>query len=245
MFVTETISPSRSSGASPGAAPRPCSAPSYARFVQADPFGYDDGMNIYAYAKGDPVNLVDPTGTAIVCRYETWAQPVLVDGKRTGKWVNHRTEVSGCRDTSLTSARDALAAGGRKAPKPKPKPREKKLPKCMQNFLKGRIASNPSRITLHQSSPFNVTGNSVTFGNDIYLAGNAFGRTDKTITIHKFHEIHHTSQYAQGYSALNQAFAYIAFGGHNASPFEQAADTFARTTYEDYKAAGLDKTCPF
>lgn len=122
---------------------------------------------------------------------------------------------------------------------------DKKLPLCLQNFLKGRISSNPGNITLHRGSPFELTGNSVTFGNDVYLAGDSFDRTDRAAIIHKFHEIQHTSQYAQGYSALNQAFAYLVFGSRDASPFEQAADSFANETYNDYKAAGLDKTCQF
>lgn len=72
-----------------------------------------------------------------------------------------------------------------------------------------------------------------------------FDRTDPNAEIHKFHEIEHTSQYARGYDTYNQAFAYIAFGGHDASPFEQAADKFGQDAYDAYKAAGLDKTCPF
>jgi RHS repeat-associated protein len=37
-------------------------APSLGRFMQADPVGYADGMNWYAYVGGDPVNFVDPLG---------------------------------------------------------------------------------------------------------------------------------------------------------------------------------------
>jgi RHS repeat-associated protein len=40
------------------------------RFLQPDPIGYGDGMNIYGYVGGDPVNLTDPSGLCAVGEHE-------------------------------------------------------------------------------------------------------------------------------------------------------------------------------
>lgn len=59
------------------------------RFLQQDPIGFEGGSNIYAYADGNPLRYVDPSGTASIGEWGLWAlnkavKTIVVTGSTVG-----------------------------------------------------------------------------------------------------------------------------------------------------------------
>lgn len=88
-------------------------SPTLGRFLQADPIGYDDGLNLYNYVTSDPVNFRDPTGLS--CERYPGGYIAFKDINGNGKYdrdVDELSRIGVCADNSATRIGGAGRSGG-------------------------------------------------------------------------------------------------------------------------------------
>ncbi|WP_165961170.1 RHS repeat-associated core domain-containing protein [Qipengyuania sediminis] len=96
-------------------------SPTLGRFMQTDPIGYADGMNMYDYVGGDPINGVDPSGRCTIVTWTKWLfYPSTGEKKKVSTWV----EKSGvCEFEDKVTTIVVTAVRGKKDKPKRPPPR--------------------------------------------------------------------------------------------------------------------------
>jgi RHS repeat-associated protein len=208
-------------------------------FMQMDPVGYASGPNLYCYVHDDPVNFSDPFGLADV-------DEVLVTTYRL-QHANPPPQSLLALQQDFRGLQQALyqeRSPARDTPSPES---DKPLPPCMAAFLKRYYpTSNVDKVRLHNGSPFELTGNSVTFGYNINLAYPRIFSNPLSDTRHIFHEYTHVRQYEAGTLSIGGYVVDAIKSGfnHDKIPSEIQADANAAVLGDLFPQTPEGRSCP-
>ena len=128
-------------------------SPTLGRFMQTDPIGVNGGINIYAYAGGDPVNLSDPSGLIpSICGTPSCSTIVVTGPSRGGPGIVVESPSRGrsidisdrnAHDPRATTPRDGNGGGAEQSP-------QKTKPGTSVNcaIVAGSVAGSAAAVTV-------------------------------------------------------------------------------------------------
>jgi RHS repeat-associated protein len=92
------------------------------RFLQTDPIGYGDGLNMYGYGRGDPVNFTDPLGLeAGPCDPKENCGDIVVTARRVQEEAEDNGLTGAAGLTSVSEPTGAIVVTGGRVAQPRPK----------------------------------------------------------------------------------------------------------------------------
>jgi RHS repeat-associated protein len=178
-------------------------SPTLGRFLQTDPIGYGDGLNMYAYVGNNPVNRTDPSGLYWECGDGAggsfgcvWREEISVTGERLRDPYANDQQLqlarsnydAGTANPGLTSYLSVLSAAASV-----PEKNLRGLGACWVNFMNGfDPIVNWGDLKLHRGTP--IPNNYVTISNGIHVPSGDFDSPDKFTMLHEFGHVHDRAQ---------------------------------------------------